>query len=66
MTERKLIVGAELRDPAGLAALNPDLTPTQLARLQMLAQLLDENDVTTGYLEPGEDPEAFPASSEEE
>ena len=53
--EHNLIVGAELHDPAELAALNPGLTPKQLARLQMLTQLLDEDDAATGYLEPGED-----------
>ena len=53
--EHNLIVGAELHDPAELAALNPDLTPKQLARLRMLAQVLDEDDAATGHLEPGED-----------
>jgi hypothetical protein len=53
-----LIVGAELRDPDDLAALNPGMDARGLHRLQLWAQLLDEDDAEHGYLEPGEDEEA--------
>jgi hypothetical protein len=52
-----LIVGAPLRDRSELAALNPGMDERGLTRLQLWAQLLDEDDAACGYLEPGEDEE---------
>lgn len=50
-----LIVGAPLHDCGELAALNPGMDERGLTRLQLWAQLLDEDDAASGYLEPGED-----------
>lgn len=52
-----LIVGAPLHDRDQLAALNPHLDERGLTRLQLWAQLLDEDDTACGYLEPGEEAE---------
>ena len=49
MTER-----AELRDKQELRDLNPGLDERGITRLQLWAQLLDEDDAACGYLEPDE------------
>ena len=47
--------GAEFRDKQELRDLNPGLDERGITRLQLWAQLLDEDDEAQGYLEPGED-----------
>jgi hypothetical protein len=54
-----------LRDRQELADLNPGISEGDLVRLQLWAQLLDEDDAATGYREPGEDDPFSPEDREQ-